>query len=223
MSDECREEVKKDEVGAGCWALGAGAGRPWTAGQLGRKHAVWSSSRGRPCRWSVASGAPKCTLLLQLKAGTDFRLNVRLTKACAADVQQLCKGRVGAGGRLAGWLAEWFWDSVAAASAQAACESQAWHVASQQKRSWRLCCLHTQLHASIAPPDAAKACEGRVCGGVVLECLQVRLVWPGWLAGGFGGCSVPSSGWYGLCQSAFCPCAPRSLTPPSPTRQAHPC
>ncbi|KAI7844989.1 hypothetical protein COHA_001355 [Chlorella ohadii] len=62
MSDECRAEVKKDE----------------------------------------------------LKAGTDFRLNVRLTKACTADVQRLCK-------------------------------------------------------------DAAKACEGRVCGGVVLECLQDKL------------------------------------------------
>ena len=42
-----------------------------------------------------------CSALLtpQLKAGTDFRLNVRLTKACTADVQKLCKGGWGEGGR----------------------------------------------------------------------------------------------------------------------------
>lgn len=36
-----------------------------------------------------------CPASPQLKAGTDFRLNVRLTKACTADVQRLCKGGCG--------------------------------------------------------------------------------------------------------------------------------
>lgn len=96
MSDECRAEVKKDEVGLGRAGRVVGAGhlQP-NAGERVLAGCILLSGMVRPrpgC--SITSWCVFCSALLtpQLKAGTDFRLNVRLTKACTADVQKLCKG-----------------------------------------------------------------------------------------------------------------------------------